>query len=136
MKKSLLLPFALALASLYGCDNDGVSSNTESSSSAGSSSSSSSTYSCDMVTQMDTMGVSMNSHTCGEAAASDVTDAEKDQCASIPAFGLTATPGEGCPSGSVLSCPGTKDGKSYTQYYYDDTYKGMTCGQAAAADEE
>ncbi len=139
MKKSLILLSALALASLYGCGDDGVSANAESSSSAGSSSSTGSTisvYSCDMVTKMEMMGVSVNSHTCGEAAASDVTDADKAQCASMPAFGMTATQGEGCPSGAVLSCSGTKDGKSYTQYYYDDTYKGMTCEQAAAEDEE
>jgi hypothetical protein len=90
------------------------------------------TFSCDMKVSTEIMGEPYNTHTCGEAAASDVTDEERSQCKSNETYGVTAVAGSACPAGFVKTCPGTRNGKSITHYYYDAAHAEMSCEELTA----
>ena len=104
MKKIILALAACGMAAMFtACGDD-------------SSSEAPKVVSCNIQTQF--LGMKMG--TCVEAPAGSVDPSE---CEADGEEGVTATLGNGCPSGSVLKC--LQNGT--TMYMYGEIFKGMTC---------
>lgn len=121
MKKIALALATLGMAAMFtACGDD-------------SSSSGGKVISCDVKTEMEFLGIKMSTHTCGEAVSTSANVADLNEgCVSVEEFGVTATKGDGCPSGEVKKC----EGDGVTSYFYDDDAKGMDCEKLMANDDE